>query len=64
MPDGGVLWSPQGGYLAEQSFCKSMVEGFQGDDLKEPYKVAACVKHFAALRGTSGGEGISHGGAV
>ncbi len=56
MPDGGVLWSPQGGYLAEQSFCKSMVEGFQGDDLKEPYKVAACVKHFAAYGAPQAGR--------
>ncbi len=29
-------------------FARAMVEGFQGDDPKEPYRIAACVKHFAA----------------
>ncbi|MDO5294238.1 MAG: beta-glucosidase BglX [bacterium] len=29
-------------------YTKAMVEGYQGDDIKKPYKVGACVKHFAA----------------
>ena len=28
-------------------FSEAMVRGFQGEDLKEPYNIAACVKHFA-----------------
>lgn len=35
---------------------RAMVEGFQGDDLKEPYKVAACVKHFAAYGAAEAGR--------
>lgn len=37
-------------------FARAMVEGFQGDDLKEPYKVAACVKHFAAYGAPQAGR--------
>lgn len=28
-------------------YCEAMVKGFQGDNLKEEYHVASCVKHFA-----------------
>lgn len=28
-------------------FSAAMVRGYQGEDLREPYHVAACVKHFA-----------------
>ena len=31
------------------------VRGFQGDDLKDPTRVAACAKHFAAYGAVSGG---------
>lgn len=38
-------------------FAKSMVKGYQGDNLKEDVtKVAACVKHFAAYGGAIGGR--------
>lgn len=37
-------------------FAKAMVEGFQGDDLSRPYKVAACVKHFAAYGAVQAGR--------
>lgn len=38
-------------------FAKSMVKGYQGENLKEDVtKVAACVKHFAAYGGAIGGR--------
>ena len=33
-----------------------MVRGFQGDDLKEPYKIASCVKHFAGYGAPTAGR--------
>lgn len=30
------------------AYAKAMVEGYQGDDPKNPGKIGACVKHFAA----------------
>lgn len=43
------------GYL-NGKFSAAMVEGFQGDDLKEPYHVAACVKHFAGYGAAEAGR--------
>ncbi|RDY29853.1 beta-glucosidase BglX [Lachnotalea glycerini] len=37
-------------------FSKAMVKGFQGEDIKEPYRVAACVKHFAGYGAPTGGR--------
>ncbi len=37
-------------------FARAMVEGFQGDDPKEPYRIAACVKHFAAYGAAEAGR--------
>lgn len=37
-------------------FCAGMVRGFQGDDLKEPYKIASCVKHFAGYGAPTAGR--------
>ena len=34
----------------------AMVEGYQGDDLKDPEHLAACVKHFAAYGAAEGGR--------
>ena len=34
----------------------AMVEGYQGDDLKDPDHIAACVKHFAAYGAAEGGR--------
>ena len=34
----------------------AQVEGFQGDDLKKPENVAACVKHFAGYGGVEAGR--------
>jgi beta-glucosidase len=43
-------------YLNSQ-FAKAFVRGFQGTDLeKDPYRVAACVKHFAAYGAPEGGR--------
>ena len=40
-------------------FSRAMVEGFQGDDIKEPYRVAACVKHFAGYGAPTAGRGYN-----
>lgn len=37
-------------------FAEAMVRGFQGEDLKEPYRVAACVKHFAGYGAPTAGR--------
>lgn len=37
-------------------YTKAMVEGYQGKDVKAPYKVGACVKHFAAYGLPEGGR--------
>lgn len=42
-------------YLNSQ-FAAAMVEGFQGEDMKEPYHISACVKHFAAYGGAAAGR--------
>lgn len=34
----------------------AMVKGYQGDNIKAPGNVAACVKHFAAYGGAEGGR--------
>lgn len=36
--------------------CEAMVKGFQGEDLGKPYRVAACVKHFAGYGGAEAGR--------
>ncbi|SDO73470.1 glycoside hydrolase family 3 N-terminal domain-containing protein [Halobacillus aidingensis] len=37
-------------------FARSFVRGFQGDLENDPYKVASCVKHFAAYGAPEGGR--------
>lgn len=34
----------------------AMIRGYQGNDLKEPYSILACAKHFAAYGETLGGR--------
>jgi len=34
----------------------AMVEGFQGDDLTDPERIAACVKHYAGYGAAEGGR--------
>jgi beta-glucosidase len=41
-------------WLGEQ-FAKARVRGFQGPDLKDPTRVLACPKHFAAYGAVQGG---------
>ncbi len=38
------------------ALAKARVKGFQGDDLRDPTRVAACAKHFAAYGAVSGGQ--------
>ncbi|MGU3391321.1 glycoside hydrolase family 3 N-terminal domain-containing protein [Sphingomonas sp. M1A8_2b] len=42
-------------YLGTQ-LAKARVRGFQGDNLRDPTRVAACAKHFAAYGAVSGGQ--------
>jgi len=42
-------------YLGIQ-LAKARVRGFQGGDLRDPTRVAACAKHFAAYGAVSGGQ--------
>ncbi|TCP92846.1 beta-glucosidase [Sphingomonas sp. PP-CE-1A-559] len=42
-------------YLGMQ-LAKARVSGFQGNDLRDPTRVAACAKHFAAYGAVSGGQ--------
>ncbi len=42
--------------LLTSRMAKAMVEGYQGDDLSDPYTVASCVKHFAAYGATCDGK--------
>ncbi len=42
-------------YLGIQ-LAKARVRGFQGADLRDPTRVAACAKHFAAYGAVSGGQ--------
>lgn len=37
-------------------FSKAMVEGFQGDCLKDEYSIGACIKHFAAYGAVESGK--------
>lgn len=37
-------------------FCESMVKGFQGENLSDEYKIAACVKHFAGYGASTAGR--------
>ncbi len=37
-------------------FAEAQVKGFQGEDMGAPYKVCACVKHFAAYGGAEAGR--------
>lgn len=37
-------------------YATALVKGFQGEDMGEPYKVCACVKHFAAYGGAWAGR--------
>ncbi len=42
-------------YLASK-MAVAMVRGFQGDDLKDPNSLAACIKHFAGYGAAEGGR--------
>lgn len=42
-------------YLAG-ALAAAMIQGYQGSDLKEPYSILACAKHFAAYGETLGGR--------
>ncbi|MDO4465278.1 MAG: beta-glucosidase BglX [Bacillota bacterium] len=37
-------------------FAAEQVKGFQGEDMSEPYKICACIKHFAAYGAPNAGR--------
>lgn len=37
-------------------FAEAMVKGLQGKNMREPYKISACVKHFAAYGAATAGR--------
>lgn len=37
-------------------FATAMVKGYQGENLREPYRIAACVKHFAGYGAPTAGR--------
>lgn len=37
-------------------FTAAMVRGYQGEDMGDPYKICACVKHFAGYGAPAGGR--------
>ncbi len=53
---GRVMESPgEDTYLAAR-YAEAKVKGFQGDDLSDPHRVAACAKHFVAYGQAEGGR--------
>ncbi|MNE86773.1 Periplasmic beta-glucosidase precursor [compost metagenome] len=40
-------------------FARAMVEGYQGSDLSEKGRLAACIKHFAGYGAPEGGRGYN-----
>lgn len=42
-------------YLNSQ-FAAAQVKGFQGEDMGQPYKICACIKHFAAYGAATAGR--------
>ena len=53
---GRIMESTGEDKLLNSRMSKAMVEGYQGDDLKDSTHVAACVKHFAAYGAAEGGR--------
>lgn len=53
---GRVMESPGEDTLLNSKFAEAMVRGFQGESVAEEYKVAACIKHFAAYGAPDGGR--------
>ncbi|MGV2620870.1 UNVERIFIED_CONTAM: glycoside hydrolase family 3 C-terminal domain-containing protein [Halobacillus marinus] len=54
---GRVMESTGEDAYLNSEFAKAQVKGFQGDHLKDdPYRVASCVKHFAAYGAAEGGR--------
>ena len=54
---GRVMESPGEDPYLNALMARAMVRGYQGDDLKEEGRVAACLKHFAGYGAPDGGRG-------
>ncbi len=53
---GRVMESTGEDTYLNSKFAQSLVRGFQGNLASDPYKVASCVKHFAAYGAPEGGR--------
>ena len=53
---GRIMESTGEDKLLNSRMATAMVEGYQGDDLKNSEHIAACVKHFAAYGAAEGGR--------
>ncbi len=53
---GRIMESTGEDKLLNSRMASAMVEGYQGDDLKDNSHMAACVKHFAAYGAAEGGR--------
>lgn len=53
---GRVMESPGEDPYLNAEMTRAMVRGYQGKDLKEPGRLAACIKHFAAYGAPEGGR--------
>ena len=74
-PMGDLVRDPRWGRVMESfgedpllnaRLCAASVRGYQGSDLRQPYHIASCVKHFAAYGAPEGGReyntvDMSHG---
>ncbi len=64
-PMADLVWDPRWGRVMESPgedpflngmIVSAMVKGYQGDDLKEKGRIAACLKHFAGYGAPEGGR--------
>ncbi|MBR3517608.1 MAG: beta-glucosidase BglX [Lachnospiraceae bacterium] len=53
---GRIMESTGEDKLLNSRMASAMVAGYQGEDLKDPEHIAACVKHFAAYGAAEGGR--------
>lgn len=74
-PMGDLVRDPRWGRVMESfgedpllnaRLCAASVRGYQGSDLRQPYHIASCIKHFAAYGAPEGGReyntvDMSHG---
>lgn len=60
--DGDAWGKPSERILSRLPLCVSGVRGLQGEDISQPDRVAACLKHFVGYSAAIGGRDYSHTG--